>query len=153
MSLDTHLITRPLQSQDISKGYIQLLSQLSPTCETSDLGFNSACDFFLKNSETYHIYVIENTLTNTIIASGTLLIEQKIIHNCSKVGHIEDIIIDQDYRGMKLGKRIIQHLVEKAKAIKCYKIILDCNEDNVEFYRKLGFETNSVHMAMYLPKN
>ena len=55
------------------------------------------------------IYVIMND--KKIIGSGTLLIEQKIIHNYGKVGHIEDIIIDNNMRGQGLGKKLINYLL------------------------------------------
>ena len=40
----------------------------------------------------------------SIVGSGTLLIEQKLIRSCGKAGHIEDIVISEKYRGKKLGK-------------------------------------------------
>ena len=34
-----------------------------------------------------------------------------------------------------------------ARAAGCYKVILDCNDDNVDFYVKSGFERKEVHMV------
>lgn len=36
---------------------------------------------------TYYIVVIENTLTNRIVASGSLILEKKFIHSCGQVRH------------------------------------------------------------------
>ena len=52
----------------------------------------------------HQIFVIENKDTNHIIGTLTILIEQKVIHNMGKVGHIEDVVIDNKYRGRGLGK-------------------------------------------------
>lgn len=43
--------------------------------------------------------------------------------------------------------RIISALVEEARRQKCYKVILDCAEHNVEFYAKSGFERKEVQMV------
>jgi glucosamine-phosphate N-acetyltransferase len=33
------------------------------------------------------------------------MIEKKLIHGAGKVGHIEDVVVDETYRGKKLGQR------------------------------------------------
>lgn len=40
-----------------------------------------------------------------IIAAATLLLEHKFIRNCGTAGHIEDVVVDSTYRGLKLGAR------------------------------------------------
>ena len=42
------------------------------------------------------------------MATGTLLIEEKLLRNFGKVGHIEDIVIHLDFRKYGLGKKMIQ---------------------------------------------
>ena len=79
-----------------------------------------------------------------VIGSGTLLIEQKIIHNYGKVGHIEDIVIDNNMRGQGLGKKIINYLISKAKIYNCYKIILGCDDSKVDFYKKCNLYNSKI---------
>jgi len=38
------------------------------------------------------------------------------------VGHIEDIVVDKDQQGKKLGLRIIEALDYIAKEVGCYKV-------------------------------
>jgi len=80
------------------------------------------------------IYIIMKD--EQVIGSGTLLLEHKIIHNYGKVGHIEDIVIDNNTRGQGLGKKLINYLISKAKIHNCYKVILGCDDNMVEFYKK-----------------
>jgi glucosamine-phosphate N-acetyltransferase len=40
-----------------------------------------------------------------IIAAGTLLLEHKFIRGCGTAGHIEDVVVDSSYRGLRLGAR------------------------------------------------
>ena len=139
---------RLLQSNDFDHGYLQLLSQLTTVGTITQQQFQQQLSNIQQNPN-HLIYVIQDNETNQIIASGTLLIELKFIHEISKVGHIEDIIVDKNYRGYGLGKIIINHLVQKAKEHNCYKVILDCTQDNVAFYEKCGFTSKEIEMVQY----
>ena len=44
-------------------------------------------------------------------------------------------------------RRLIEHLVAVAKERGCYKIILDCSEENAAFYSKAGFRRKEVQMV------
>jgi glucosamine-phosphate N-acetyltransferase len=96
------------------------------------------------------IYVLSDDDKNEIIACGTLIIEPKFIHDCSKLAHIEDIVVSQKYRGMGKGKSMIDHLVMIAKQMGCYKVRLVCSEENAGFYAKCNFEKNGVEMIQRL---
>ena len=45
-----------------------------------------------------------------------------------------------------MGEALISHCKEYAGRWECYKVILDCSQDNVSFYEKCGFRTVSVGM-------
>ena len=47
--------------------------------------------------------------------------------------------------------RIVDALVDAARAAGCYKVILDCAEDNVAFYSKSGFKRKEVQMVRAQP--
>ena len=46
------------------------------------------------------------------------------IHNLGLVGHIEDIVVNKDQQGKKLGLRIIEALDYIAERIGCYKVCM-----------------------------
>lgn len=52
----------------------------------------------------YYVFVIEDTNTKHIVASCTLAVEKKFIRGCSARGRIEDVVVDENYRGKQLGK-------------------------------------------------
>lgn len=139
---------RIIVSNDYHKGYIELLTQLTIVGEITKEQYMDQLNK-IKENENHLIYVIEDEKTNKIITSGTLLIEPKFIHQISNVGHIEDIIVDKNYRGYGLGKIIINHLTNMAKEKNCYKVILDCTEDNISFYQKCGFMQKEFEMTKY----
>ena len=138
-------ILRELEIDDYHRGFLDLLSQLTVV---GDISFDQFKETFMKMKDS-NTFVIEDCQTNKIIASGSLLIEQKFVHNCRRVGHIEDIVTDQNYRGQGLGKWIIEHLMKLAQGNGCYKVILDCAKENISFYEKCGFEQKEFEMARY----
>jgi bifunctional N-acetylglucosamine-1-phosphate-uridyltransferase/glucosamine-1-phosphate-acetyltransferase GlmU-like protein len=94
-----------------------------------------------------HIYVVK--YEDKIIGTGTVLIEDKIIHNFGKVAHIEDVVIDRKYRGNGLATQLINKLIDISKDhTRCYKITLDASTDVRPFYEKIGFRHHSHSMRM-----
>ncbi len=71
-----------------------------------------------------------------VVATGKILIEEKFYQS---VGHIEDVIVDREFRGEGIGKEIILGLVEIGKRSDCYKVILECHNDVRNFYLKCGY--------------
>ena len=59
------------------------------------------------------------------------------------------IVVDKNKRGLGLGFKIIKYLTDIAKEEKCYKVILNCSEENVTFYEKCGFKQKSKQMSLY----
>lgn len=82
---------------------------------------------FPVRSDMYKIIVIFDKKKNKVIGSGSLIIELKFIRQLGKVGHIEDIVVSEGYRGKHLGLRLIELLKRLANQNDCYKCILDCN--------------------------
>lgn len=139
---------RKIDINDYEK-YLNLLSQLTDIGQISEKEFTNRINII--NSNHYlDIYVIEDSKTKELIGSGTLYIEPKIIHSCSFLGHIEDIVIDKKYRGKNYGKYIIDHLVRVAKLNNCYKLVLTCNQKNIGFYDKCGFKIKDYNMICRL---
>ncbi|MFG0250478.1 MAG: GNAT family N-acetyltransferase [Phycisphaeraceae bacterium JB051] len=64
--------------------------------------------------------------------------------DCSYIG---DVAVHPDYQGMKLGKQIIEKLVDDSKDHK--KVILYANVGKEGFYTKLGFHPMNTAMAMF----
>lgn len=133
---------RCLEKTDYDKGYLSLLEQLAPVGDITKQNFENSFDRMNTN-----VFVLE--CDDKIIVSGTLLIEHKFIHGLSHVGHIEDIVVDNNHRGKKLGKKIIEHLVEVAHTSGCYKVILNCSSDVKQFYKKMGFNEKNIEMSKY----
>ncbi len=72
--------------------------------------------------------VMEDTTRGLIVATATLFIELKILHDCGKSGHVEDVVVNSTYRGQNLGIKIMETVIALARDLGCYKVILDCTE-------------------------
>ena len=103
---------------------------------------------YLDNEKNSEIYVLENN--NILIGAGTILLEKKFIHNISLYAHLEDIIIKKEYQSNGYGKLLINSLIKICQEKKCFKILLDCNKNLIEFYKKCGFNLNGNQMVIYI---
>jgi len=138
---------RLLQSSDFNKGFLELLSQLTTVGDITIENFAKKLLDISKNP-LHKIFVLEHE--NKIISCATLLVEEKFIHSGSRVGHVEDVVVHSGYRGMQLGKKMIDFLSKQAEKMGCYKILLDCSEENVPFYQKCFYQHKGAYMAKYL---
>eukprot|EP00285_Hemiselmis_virescens_P000928 CAMPEP_0173415232 /NCGR_PEP_ID=MMETSP1356-20130122/84752_1 /TAXON_ID=77927 ORGANISM="Hemiselmis virescens, Strain PCC157" /NCGR_SAMPLE_ID=MMETSP1356 /ASSEMBLY_ACC=CAM_ASM_000847 /LENGTH=170 /DNA_ID=CAMNT_0014377467 /DNA_START=188 /DNA_END=700 /DNA_ORIENTATION=- len=149
---DPSIKWRPLQIGDYDRGYLRLLGQLTKAPEVPVSLWEET---FRKMQSTglYFTVVAEDTATNKIVAAATLLAEHKFIRGCGLVGHVEDVVVDKIARGKSLGLKVIEHLKDVAIKIGCYKLILDCSQDNVKFYERCGLKVKELQMAIYFPEN
>ena len=132
-----------LHSGDLEKGMGELLEQLTFLGMLQKREFE---EFRFKLTPHHIVLVIEDFAQHKIVASGTLLVEHKLIHECGFVGHIEDIATHSSVRGKGLGKLIVTRLAGYAQALGCYKTILDCSEKNVPFYERCSFNSCGIEM-------
>ena len=88
-----------------------------------------------------------------MVGAATLLIEHKFINQAGRAGHVEDVAVAVDQQGRGIGGALIGYLLERAAAAGCYKTILDCADDLVPFYERLGFRrrTNGMDFRHGLP--
>ena len=130
-------IIRELKKEDIWNGFLKSLDSLKLA---SDIDKTKAEEVFEKiNSNPDYIIAVAE-IEGKIVGSTTLLIESKFIHQGGLVGHIEDVSVDKDFQGKKIGDKIMKYLLEVSKNRGCYKTILNCTDDVKRFYEKLGFK-------------
>lgn len=146
-------VIRPLRRGDYKTGFLDCLRILTTVGNISEDQFNERWDWMAAQNGTYFVLVIEDTATSRVIATGALLLERKFIHSLGSAGHIEDIAVDRDQQGKKLGLRIITALDYLSQKLGCYKTILDCSEANEGFYVKCGYKRAGRQMAHYYNKS
>ena len=133
----TELIIRKLRKEDLQNGFLTTLDSLK---QASDIEAKKAEEIFEKINSTPDYTIAVAELEGKIVGATTLLIEQKFIHNGGLVGHIEDVVVDKNHQGQKIGEKIMKFLLDIANEQGCYKTILDCTDDVKLFYGKMGFK-------------
>ncbi|CAG0914088.1 unnamed protein product [Notodromas monacha] len=134
------LTLRPLKSGDFHRGYVKLLSQLSLAGDIDEDKFLNAFSLMKRCPETYYVYVVESPADGgRVIATATVIMEQKFLRGCTKRGFLEDVVVCDSHRNRQLGKFMIAVGQELSKRKNAYKFTLNCRDDMVPFYAKLGF--------------
>ena len=146
----TNLINYNYKNIEVFKiKYLNLLKQLSIVDNLSN-------ELFLYNIKKINnmgniiIGITDELNDYQIVCSGTIIIEPKIIRGGKNVGHIEDIVVDEKFRGQGIAQILLNKLIEFGKENNCYKLILDCSDKNIKVYEKNGFEKKESQMVLYL---
>ena len=138
----------PYQITNIKIQYFELLQQLTNAPLLNDDEFINKINEISKIGFIIVCY-IDSSLEYPkikLIGTGTIFFEPKMIHGGKSVGHIEDIVVDKNYRKEGIGKKIIRILIELNDP---YKVILDCNDKLINFYQSCGFKKCGNQMAIY----
>lgn len=86
---------------------------------------------------------------NIVLGAVTLLIEPKFIYDGGNVAHIEDVVVKKELGGKGLGSALVKYAINVAKTdFHCAKVILDCSDENVGFYERLGFSCQDNGMTI-----
>lgn len=150
-SLFNLLQSNSYSQDEIKNKYITLLSLLTDAPDMSTQDFYERVKEISSMGQIIICIFTDKYLNISIVGSGTIIYEPKIIHGGKYVGHIEDIVVDDKYRSMGIAKKIIDELLLSSKYHDCYKVILDCKPELTGFYEKCGFELRGTQMAKYYP--
>jgi predicted GNAT family N-acyltransferase len=117
------------------KEYLKVLKQL--TFYDYSISFEEFKSRYENNKTNLKILILIKD--NELIGAGSIFKLEKLHNN--PIGQIEDVIIEEKYRGNGYGKLIVKSLIDYGlKEWKCYKITLNSLEKNIKFYQKIGFE-------------
>lgn len=89
------------------------------------------------------IILIEGVVTGT----ASLHMGHYSTWNDNYYGHIEDVIIDPEYRGRSLAYHLLHHVISAARDHNLSRLEVNALSDNHgarKLYEKLGFTTDSV---------
>ncbi|KAK0475861.1 acyl-CoA N-acyltransferase [Armillaria novae-zelandiae] len=147
---DLHI--RPLASTDYHRGHLDVLSILTVVTDPGEAAWVAQFHAMRAAPKTYYPIVIIDKASDRIVSVGCVFIERKFLRGLGSVGHIEDIAVDKNQQGKKLGLRIIQALTYISENSGCYKTILNCSDANIPFYQKCGYVKKENEMAKYAPE-
>lgn len=84
----------------------------------------------------------------------TELTERKVKNNkIVRIGEIGSVAVREDYRGNKLGEKLVKHGISRLKRKSSHKIILHTRLDNIPMQKlassKFGFKTSKIRKNAY----
>jgi glucosamine-phosphate N-acetyltransferase len=139
------VVVREGTAVDVDRGLVQTLSSLADVA----LSLDEAREVFrgrLRLGIRTYVAVVDEQ----VIGTTSLLVEQKFIHHGGKVGHIEDVAVHRDFQGRGVARGLIEHAVQEAWRLGCYKVILNCRDELVPFYERFGFRRHDNGMRLDL---
>jgi N-acetylglutamate synthase-like GNAT family acetyltransferase len=123
---------------------VKLLKQVWTIDETIDMtkSFN---DCILNDSQ-----FIVAEVDSKIVGSLMLHYQKKLIRSGCIYGFIEEVVVDEKYRGNQIGKKLVENAADVAKKDRCYKVILSCYPERIKFYERCKFTQDLYTMRMDL---
>lgn len=83
---------------------------------------------------------------NKIVGLCTLVVRDNIHY--LKIGLIDELVVDKDYRHQGIGKMLLDKVMDIAKEKGCYRVELHSNMERIEthrFYENNGFEKKQYY--------
>jgi len=139
------LIIRQVQECDRCDLCTLLMEAYNTNIEYIDT--KTSKDRFDKWMMTPNQYTFVGFMDEKLVATYTITIEHKLIHNYGLVAHGEDLAVLKEYRGKGLAKRMMEYGIEFCKQKGVYKLLTTCTEDMVEYYNKnLGTRVHEISL-------
>ncbi|KAI1341167.1 acyl-CoA N-acyltransferase [Xylariaceae sp. FL0016] len=145
-SLPPGYALRPLARDDHGRGFFACLEEvLTWVGDPTEAEFRARYDEMADARGTYYFAVIEHA--GRVVGTGCLVVEKKLIHNCTKVGHVEEIAVSAAHQGKGLGRAMMRALDGVARAVGCEKSVLNCGPRNEAFYAGCGYRNSGIEMT------
>ncbi|MDD5032373.1 MAG: GNAT family N-acetyltransferase [Patescibacteria group bacterium] len=132
-------IIREFEEEDLNpeRGFLETLSNLS---KVDHIPPEKMKEIFkeVKQKENSYIFVAV-TEDNQVVGMVKLIIERKFTYGGSRAGHIEDVVVRKGFEKMGIASRLNKEVLDRAKKLGCYKVILDCRDELISFYEKFSF--------------
>jgi len=93
----------------------------------------------IKNDDVHYVLAVNDL---NIIGFASLHI-QKLLHHCSTIGEIQEIIVAKEQQGLGVGAMLFEELKKIATTNKCIQLEVCCNlarENSHKFYLKQGMK-------------
>ncbi len=140
MSSRTHHVIRTATAEDLP-ALLDLYRQAGFGTDTMNI--DRARDMLarIEAYPDYRIYVILDS-DGSALGTYVLLIMDNIAHDGRPLAIVEQVVVTAEQKGKGLGKAMMQHAMEEARKVGCYKLQLSSHtrfKDAHAFYDKLGF--------------
>jgi (aminoalkyl)phosphonate N-acetyltransferase len=109
--------------------------------------FRSIYDKNIINPDLLYFVAVQNDKIIGFISCHT----QYLLHHCGKVGEIQELFIDSDFRNMGLGRLLISEIIKIAKINNFKSLEVTSNKkrtENIQIYEQYGFQLTHNKFTM-----
>jgi glucosamine-phosphate N-acetyltransferase len=142
---------REVEENDIeSGGLLEVLENLAPVGGLSKPAAKAILKE-IKSNPLHRIFVAvvqDGRNQGLIIGTTTLLVEPKFIFGGARVAHIEDVAVRAEYQKKGIGFKLVNYATEQAARMRCVRTVLDCSDENIPFYEKIGYSYHGNSMKI-----
>ena len=142
---------REIEENDIeSGGLLEVLENLAPVGGLSKPAAKAILKE-IKSNPLHRIFVAvvqDGRNQGLIIGTTTLLVEPKFIFGGARVAHIEDVAVRAEYQRKGIGFKLVNYATEQAARMRCVRTVLDCSDENIPFYEKIGYSYHGNSMKI-----
>lgn len=131
------------------RGVFKVLKQLWPDL---DLDYQALNEIYLRAIDSDMQQLIVGEIDNKIVGFCSLTIKNNL-WQAGNLGHVDELVIDKDYRGKGYGKKLIESITQIAKDFKCKRIELDSafhRKSAHSFYKSIGYESRAYLFSQKL---
>jgi predicted GNAT family N-acyltransferase len=139
-----HLIIREIETNDYHKGFMDVINIF--TRKATKVSYE-AFDEYLKKTLNQNAIILVAESDNIIIGTLKILKEYKLHNNLTIMAHIEDVVVKDGYRHMKVASNLLEKAQEYTKD--CYKTTLSCKTELIPLYETAGFSQAGIALTLY----
>lgn len=101
----------------------------------------------------YRLFVAQDA-AGDIVGTYALLVMHNLAHRGTPSAIAEDVVVSDAHQRQGIGRALMAHALQQARAAGCYKLALSSNARRTEahaFYRSLGFAQHGLSFLIELP--
>ncbi|MDP3990746.1 MAG: GNAT family N-acetyltransferase [Candidatus Nealsonbacteria bacterium] len=141
------IIVRQLRVKDLEKGFLETLDRLIPI---GGLSIKKAKHIFRKITLNPVYWTIVAEKNNMVVGTATVLFQQEFFGNGTFMAHVENVVVHEKCSGQGIATMLMQAVDQEIRKRNCFRVVLNCSDDNISFYEKLGYERKGNEMRIVL---
>jgi GNAT superfamily N-acetyltransferase len=86
-----------------------------------------------------------------VLGSYAILVMHNLAHGGTPSAIVEDVVVASDQQGRGIGRQLMSHAKDQARAAACYKLALSSNRQRHAahaFYESLGFDQHGLSFVI-----
>ena len=131
---------------------VELLNQLSIDSPREDAAYDYSAAFRAVDADPRQTLLVIKDEAGRVDGTLALVIVPNLSYQGRPWAVIENVVVDDSARGLRLGEQLMTHAIELARTAGCFRVGLTSNKQRHEahrFYERLGFVATHEGYKIY----